>query len=287
MGAFPLHASTVGLIRNLCTNHISPQFHVLYDDLFETVHASASKAPASWSDLFTFIRFKSDYGDADFVPTLPDEWLTPVELSQRQQQEQAQRSQDGEAPLDDSYIPEPNGDETPPQTGPLVQPAGSERAPSERAPVASERAPDGLTPESAGPQRAPLPQALPASPPPVEPAEAPLPTPVRRNPQRNRRAPQRYWQHGYSIVKSYCRAMTGALLLTQGQAYDNRFLLNLLLDPNFGPYGNLGPASLLMHPHAMKASVTPRLHEAMRGEHREDFLIAMGKEISELKAHGT
>jgi hypothetical protein len=42
----------------------------------------------------------------------------------------------------------------------------------------------------------------------------------------------------------------------------------------------------------MKASSThdpdtPRLHEAMRGEHRDDFLAAMGKEISELEAHGT
>jgi hypothetical protein len=42
MGSSSLHASTVGLIRNLRTNHISPQFHVVYDDLFETVHASAS-----------------------------------------------------------------------------------------------------------------------------------------------------------------------------------------------------------------------------------------------------
>jgi hypothetical protein len=62
--------------------------------------------------------------------------------------------------------------------------------------------------------------------------------------------------------------MTGALLLTQGQAYNNRFLLNLLLGHDFGLYKNFGPTSLLMHPHAMKASVThdpntPRLHEAM------------------------
>ena len=31
---------------------------------------------------------------------------------------------------------------------------------------------------------------------------------------------------------------------------------------------------------------TPRLHEAMRGEHRDEFLSAMGKEIAELEAHG-
>ena len=33
MGSSPLHASTVGLVRNLRTFKISPQFHVVYDDL--------------------------------------------------------------------------------------------------------------------------------------------------------------------------------------------------------------------------------------------------------------
>jgi hypothetical protein len=38
-----------------------------------------------WPDLFTFSRFKPDFDDEDFVPTLPDKWLTPVELSQQKQ----------------------------------------------------------------------------------------------------------------------------------------------------------------------------------------------------------
>jgi hypothetical protein len=47
MGSSPLHASTVGLICNLRTNHISPQFHVVYDNLFETMHVNAEETPAS------------------------------------------------------------------------------------------------------------------------------------------------------------------------------------------------------------------------------------------------
>jgi hypothetical protein len=282
MGASPLHASTVGLIRNLRTNHISPQFHVVYDDLFETVHASALEAPASWPDLFTFSRFKSDFDDEDFVPTLPDEWLTPIELTHRQQQEQAQRSQDGPNPVvEEPHAPEPD-DELLPQRAP---PESSQRAPLITTP----------TPESlpTSPQRAPpSPQrALPELAPPTEPPPDP-PTPVRRYPTRTRRAPVRDHQHGYSVVSSYCRAMVGALLLTQGQSYNNRYLLNLLLDHEFGLYENLSPNALMMSPHAMKASAThdpdtPRLHEAMRGEHRDEFLAAMGKEIAELEAHGT
>jgi hypothetical protein len=85
MGASPLHASTVGLVQNLQTNHIISQFHVMYNDLFETAHASPSEAPASWPNLFTFSRFKSDFDDKNFIPFLPNEWLTPVELSQQKQ----------------------------------------------------------------------------------------------------------------------------------------------------------------------------------------------------------
>ena len=37
MGKSPLHDSSVGLIRNLGTGYISPQFHVVYDNKFKTV----------------------------------------------------------------------------------------------------------------------------------------------------------------------------------------------------------------------------------------------------------
>jgi hypothetical protein len=57
-------------------------------------------------------------------------------------------------------------------------------------------------------------------------------------------------------------------------------------------YENLSANALMLAPHAMKASAiydpaTPRLHEAMAGEHREAFLSAMGKEISELESHSS
>jgi hypothetical protein len=285
MGSSPLHASTVGLVRNLRTNHISPQFHVVYDDLFETVHARASEVPASWPDLFTFNRFRSDFDDEDFVPGLTDEWLTPVELSHRQQQAQTQRSHDGTPPTDDQLIP--NHDDE------FFDAVQFQRAPPEP-PDAPQRAPPTEDPpgttEPAPPQRAPL-DDLPS---PISEAEMEpeLLTPVHRRSQRTRLPPKRYRQHGFLVVKSYCRAMVGALLLTQGQAYDNRYLLNLLLDHDFGLYENLSPNSFMLAPHAMKASAThdpdtPRLHEAMRGDHRDEFLTAMGKEISELESHGS
>ena len=45
MDASPLHASTVGLIRNLQTPSITPQFHAVYDDFFETVHSDGVDPP--------------------------------------------------------------------------------------------------------------------------------------------------------------------------------------------------------------------------------------------------
>ena len=93
MGASPLHATTVGLIHNLRTNKVSPQFQVVYDDLFETVH-SGDTPPGVWPDLIIFNRFKSNYNNSDFVPDLTNEWLAPVECDQRHQSNQDRRNHD-------------------------------------------------------------------------------------------------------------------------------------------------------------------------------------------------
>ena len=36
-GKSPIHASSVGLIRNLETGFFSPQFHIIYDNKFQTI----------------------------------------------------------------------------------------------------------------------------------------------------------------------------------------------------------------------------------------------------------
>ena len=60
MGKSPLHASTMGLIRNLQTHNISLQFHVFYEDAFETVDSGDDVPPNSWPDFLIFNRLKSD-----------------------------------------------------------------------------------------------------------------------------------------------------------------------------------------------------------------------------------
>ena len=81
LGWSPLHASTVPLILNLTTGHISPQFHVVFDDWFTTV-STDEKAPEDddiedtiWSELFNDQRFQVHFDDDDPMD-LDDEWLS-------------------------------------------------------------------------------------------------------------------------------------------------------------------------------------------------------------------
>jgi hypothetical protein len=41
----PRHSCKVALILNLITGHVSPQFHVEFDDMFETMRPSAGNSP--------------------------------------------------------------------------------------------------------------------------------------------------------------------------------------------------------------------------------------------------
>ena len=53
LGYSPVHSSSVPLVLNLDTGHISPQFHVVFDDDFTTVASRTSDEtpPAFWNEL--------------------------------------------------------------------------------------------------------------------------------------------------------------------------------------------------------------------------------------------
>ena len=87
VGQSPLHASSVGLILNLQTGNVTPQYHVVHDDFFETVYADGTEPPPEWAELVTLSRSMSVLeDDDDYVPELRDEWLTPEECQIRRQQ---------------------------------------------------------------------------------------------------------------------------------------------------------------------------------------------------------
>ena len=68
MSVAHLHTSTVGLVQYLQTGHISPQFHMVYDNSFETVHSGEEEEPKEWEELVTVNCFKSDYDSENHVP---------------------------------------------------------------------------------------------------------------------------------------------------------------------------------------------------------------------------
>jgi hypothetical protein len=60
------HSSLIGLTHNLLTNHISPQFHLIYDEKFSTVPATLQDA-STFNDLFQLVLSSTDLGDSTIL----------------------------------------------------------------------------------------------------------------------------------------------------------------------------------------------------------------------------
>ena len=86
LGVSPLHASSVGLVRNPKTGRVSPQFHMVFDDWFETINCSIEYDPITWhnkwEDCILLKTHKADYfnEDAEYIPELGPEWKSLEEI---------------------------------------------------------------------------------------------------------------------------------------------------------------------------------------------------------------
>ena len=83
LGVSEFHCQqSVSLVRNLVSQRISPQFHVVHDAFFTTVHATEAKPPDNWTDLLIHSRYQcpTDH-DEEGHPgnSLDDEWLDETE----------------------------------------------------------------------------------------------------------------------------------------------------------------------------------------------------------------
>ena len=85
LGYSPQHSTLVGRILNLSTGSVTPQFHVVYDDLFSTVTCPVdSPLPeSSWNSLLSFGYENCLHSDVP-VPPLSLEWLSPAEVADNQ-----------------------------------------------------------------------------------------------------------------------------------------------------------------------------------------------------------
>ena len=89
MGFSLQHSSNVPLVLNQTTCHISPQFHVVFDDGFSTVNsiAPSDTLPPFWTHIgLDDIAYDEHVHriplDSSFQPQLADEWLSPCELEE-------------------------------------------------------------------------------------------------------------------------------------------------------------------------------------------------------------
>ena len=85
VGFSSVHSSDVPLILNLRTGHLSPQFHVVFDDDFSTVPSlSSDSEPSPFWDTIDLeentLRILLDDNTSSF---LDKDWLTPAELRER------------------------------------------------------------------------------------------------------------------------------------------------------------------------------------------------------------
>jgi hypothetical protein len=316
VGMSPVHAETVGLVRNLTTGYITPQYHLVYDDWFETVHSPADVEPPGWEDMCIFQRFEVAFEEDVQVPLLADEWLTPAEVAANQVHRRTQQLRQGrrlnqelntrEYRNELNYQPPP--EVLPPrellQNGPAPLPIAPPREPPPPAAMPPPREIQPPTPREPPPQLRGWARTPPPAPGPVVPPSPPAPVapvaPTRRNPSRASRDQPAFktsfLQQMDPNKKTYAPSSLLAMFLDQSfglTAPTARVLQAQILgyDPHTGFQESL-PPGFVQSPYAMKGKLSrdpdiPSLKESLSGPHAEQFWKAMDSEIASLEGKGT
>ena len=80
MGFRKIHLTQVGLVINLLTGSISPQYYVVFYDMFSTVMISTAADPEVWIRLVTLRNSRIEVMlDQEDDPEIDDEWFTADE----------------------------------------------------------------------------------------------------------------------------------------------------------------------------------------------------------------
>ena len=109
LGHSPCHAGSVALVLHLQTGHVSPQFHVVFDDEFSTVpYLRNDEPPPNWIQLLHHSSEKATEDQAK----LSHDWLHPSTSSTPP----PLQTREPEHPIEDDVIPAPEGVATPPTT---------------------------------------------------------------------------------------------------------------------------------------------------------------------------
>ena len=285
LGMSKRHASTIGLIRNLATGSVTPQYHVVYDELFTTVPSTVNydeQVPANWIDLLTYSRDYALDDEVEDVPELGIDWLNEDEL--REKQERIRRRAQGLNRLPDL----PEGVATPLR--------GDDDDDDDEIPpvIVQDVEPDDEDNDAEGLQPA-------IDDDPAPPVVVQQPGPVRGGPRRvPRRNPRYYGEEFVNVAdrtervrefEEHFGLMTSGDLLLRDMG---SFLKNpkdcqttmycALHDTKVDEDGLLDSIHPLAFAAKANAEDTPNFHQAMNSEDAEGFFRAMEEEYDLLES---
>jgi hypothetical protein len=119
LGFSDLHSSLVPLVLNVATGHKSPQFHVIFDNKFETVNLLPLDQPLKnqWAQIIAlgrecFMDIDYDENDRPILPPLLDIIKSYSEARRLQQENEPTMAIRGD-PIEDIDFPQANPPKTP------------------------------------------------------------------------------------------------------------------------------------------------------------------------------
>jgi len=257
------HGSEVPLILNPNTGHISPQFHVVFDDSFSTVCSQLdSDTPPSFWNEFDLDEFLYQIPlDADTTTTLADEWLTPQE---REEKERTRVRALQLRSLGQTVIPPSTGTSTSTALRLLPESISSSKEP---------KYVDAVEFVSDLPLILPQPSPIPS------PLPSPAPVLRRSNRANLRQRTEPMFQH----------EVFNASLQTPSCSYQHQTLAYhaaLHTDYDTGLF-NGTDARAYAAGHKLHDPDQPSLHEALHGEASHHYIEAMKLEIAQLMKQKT
>jgi hypothetical protein len=268
------HASSVALVKNCCTGYISPQFHIILDELFTTIFSddedAAALVPERWDQLFTSNRINFLEGE-DFLPDLDADWndgeeginiqprVIPVPVVPNERENQQPTAVNGIG-NNNNQLQQP------------IQPQQPQ--------VANDQV--ALPPIQQPPAALPPPQPPPAPPAPIQPPEG-----TRRNPHRAARdrdyrgsANFHAGNNGLASNERWNDAFIAGLPEKPKNSNFQYWLYHRLHESHFDVDNDIYTA---FHPQAFSARINaadlPRYHEAMNSPERQDWIRAMEEEL--------
>ena len=319
VGISPNHAEDIALVRNLNTGRLSPQFHVVFDEWFETCYSSESAEPSNWADMCIYSKdFATVFDESMDPPDLADEWLTDSELEHKRALRRRQHRLSGRRLYQDLHTKELKEDLSytapppdPVHTPKLREPPDPPRETPLKIETAGNSSPNWKRepPDATQSMRPTAPIVNVSAPSPNMNKNLPVQSsrPKRSEAARTRNHMQVSWNSkSYDSPKTaHLSILAAALALTNPLATTAPGLHHLTLqsqgmDPFTGTHEFNHPGILqapfaleaLDNPMAFKAKMSkdpdlPSVQESLTGPHAEEFWKAMDKEIASLEKMGT